>query len=449
MIMAREGRIGKLNRQDWPGFLNRMMPAKVWQAFNGRVGVQTDPRIRWTAKYIVFCWVVMGWSLQGQLTRRFQEGGELLARLYPRRRRPGGSYQSLVQATHRVGIEAPHQLWCCLRQTIPKRLGPIWLWYGWTVMAVDGSRVEAPRTRANQRALKRAGRQKTGPQWYITWAIHLPSDLIWDWRCGPGTSSERSHWRSMIADLPASTLAVADSGFGGFDLLNQLCRAKVDFLVRCTSNTTLLVEGTRQEIERKGGCQYVYLWPLAYRRRRPLRLRLIVLKHRGKRVYLLTNVMDTHRLSQPMARELYAARWDVEVEYRGLKQTMARRKVLADSPGPGAMELAGNILAMALLMLHGALVLGAKAARLSVAAALRVMRDVIEALRHRESTLWWRQDMRAAVKDEYERTGSKRARDYPTKKKETPPEPAKLRRPTRSEKLRIEAFFMQCEVQLT
>lgn len=449
MIMAREGRIGKLHRQDWPGFLNRMVPAQVWQVFNSQLDVRPDPRIRWSAKYIVFCWVAMGWSLQNQLSRRFQEGCELLARLFPRRRRPGESYQGLTCATHRVGLETPHQFWCCLRQTVPQRLGPVWLWYGWTVMAVDGSRVEAPRTRANQRTLKRAGRQKTGPQWYITWAVHLPSDLIWDWRCGPGTSSERSHWRSMIADLPASTLAVADSGFGGFDLLNQLCRAQVDFLVRCTSNTTLLVKGTRQKIEREGGCPYVYLWPGNRRRHRPLRLRLIVLKHRGKRVYLLTNVLDTHRLSRPMARELYAARWDVEVEYRGLKQTLRRRKVLAGSPGPGSMELAGNILALALLMLHGALVLGAKAARLSVAAAVRVIQDVIEAIRHRESTRWWRQDMRGAVKDDYERSGSKRARDFPAKKKETPPKPAKLRRPTRNEKLRIEAFFMQGEVQLT
>ena len=449
MIVAREGRIGKLHRQDWPGFVRRMIPDQVWQGFSRRVGGRGDPRIRWSAKYVVLCWAVIGWSLQAQLTRRFQEGGELLAQLFPRRRRPGESYQGLTQATHRVGLQVAHQFWCRLRETIPRRLGPLWRWYGWTVMAVDGSRVEAPRTRANQRALKRAGRQKTGPQWYITWAIHLPSDLIWDWRCGPGTSSERSHWRSMIADLPAATLAVADSGFGGFDLLNQLCRANVDFLVRCTSNTTLLVEGTRQEIERAGGCRYVYLWPLNYRCRRPLRLRLIVLKRHGRRVYLLTNVMDTHRLSRPMARELYAARWDVEVEYRGLKQTMARRKVLADSPGPGAMELAGNILALALLMLHGALVLGAKAARLSVAAALGVIRDAIEAVRHGESTRWWRQDMRAAVKDEYERSGCKRARDFPAKKKETPPEPAKLRRPTRTEKLRMEACFMQGEAQLS
>ena len=84
------------------------------------------------------------------------------------------------------------------------------------------------------------------------------------------------------------------------------------------------------------------------------------------------------------------------------------------------MELAGNILALALLLLHGALVLGARAARVSVAVALRVMREVIEAVRHLESTSWWRRDMRAAVRDEYERNGSKRARDFPAKKKRLP-----------------------------
>ena len=60
-----------------------------------------------------------------------------------------------------------------------------------------------------------------------------------------------------------------------------------------------------------------------------------------------TLLVETTRLSRAMAAELYGARWGIEVEYRGLKQTLGRRKVLAKSPEAGGLELSGNILALA------------------------------------------------------------------------------------------------------
>ena len=441
MKKAKEGRLRTLHRRDWPGFLNRVVPAPVWRAFRGQVDGPSGPQARWTPKYLVLCWVAIGWSIQNQLLERFREGWKLLARLYPRRRRPGGSYQGLTQATERFGVGILHRFWCCLRETIPRRLGRLWLWHGWVVLAVDGSRVEAPRTARNEEALGRAGRQKTSPQWWVTCVIHLPTSLLWDWRWGPGTSSERAHLREMLPSLPPRTLLVGDTGFGGFAFLGDLCRAGVHFLVRCASNTTLLVDGTRQKIERVGGATYVYLWPVDCHSQPPLRLRLIVLKRRGRRVYLLTNVMEPQRLSRRTAGAIYRARWDVEVEYRGLKQTLGRRKIVAKTPEPGAMELAGNILALALLLLQGALALGARATELSVATALRVIRRLIERVRYGRSTLRFLQDLRAAIKDQYIRHTSKRARDWPHKKREPPPKPPKLRRLNSREKARILACW--------
>ena len=77
---------------------------------------------------------------------------------------------------------------------------------------------------------------------------------------------------------------------------------------RCGGNTRLLVEETRQRIERRGESRYVYLWPKNRRRHKPLCLRLMVLKRSGKRVYLLTNVLGSPCPSRSMAGELYRAR---------------------------------------------------------------------------------------------------------------------------------------------
>lgn len=450
MNKAREGRgrkhrgsrkvrgLRRVHRREWPGFLNRVVAASVWQAFVAQVGCSKDGRIRWTAKYIVLTWMIMGWSIQGQLTERFREACESLNRWFARRRRPGEHYQGLTKATARVGPDVSHQFWECLRATVPKRVGQAWTWFGWVVMAADGSRIDAPRTRRNEKGLPRGGRDKSHPQWQITWLTHLPTNLIWDWRQGPGNSAERVHLRQMIGSLPSPLLLVADAGFGGFDLLGTLSGAGVEFLIRCGANTSLLVEGAFQEIAREGGQLYVYLWPLNRRRKRPLRLRLIVLKRGGKRVYLLSNVLESTRLSRPMASKIYAARWGVETEYRALKETMDRRKVLAKTPEPGAMELAGNILALAMLILQAAIVLASHIPRLSIALALKVIRHAIEALRWVGCCCNFWELLRAAVKDEYRRHSSKRARDWPHKKNDSPPGQPKLRRLTRREKARIE-----------
>ena len=447
--MAREGRLCKLHRRNWPGFLKRVVPDHTWQQVNRCIHRSTDPRVRWSGKQMLLCWIIMGFSVQGQLTERFREGFELLSCMFYRRRRCGGTYQGLTQATQRVGTRVFADFWHCLRRTIPNRVGTAWTWFGWTVFAVDGSRVDAPRTKRNEKSLGRAGRHKTHPQWWITRLIHLPTKMMWDWRQGPGSSSERTHLREMIPSLPASSLLVADTGFGGFDLLWQLSGAKVMFLIRCGGNTTLLVEDARQRIERRGECLHVYLWPKNRRRRTPLCLRLIVLKRGGKRVYLLTNVLETPRLSRCMASKLYSARWGIEVAFRGLKQTLARRKVLARTPEIGAMELAANILALALLLLYAALVMGARVTRLSLANALRAIRRAIERVRNGGSCSTLGEELWAAVCDEYIRRSSKRARDWPHKKKEQPPGCPKLRRLMGREKTDVYTVLTEHAARLT
>lgn len=309
------------------------------------------------------------------------------------------------------------------------------------VIAADGSRIDAPRTRANDVALHLSGKEQTTPQWWVTLAIHLPTRLIWDWRQGPGDRSERSHLTERIATLPEDALVVADTGFGGFEFLRALSRAAVSFWVRCGGNTTLLVADTHQRVERKTGQTIVYLWPTGKRKQAPLTLRLIVLKRGSKRVYLLTNVLESTRLSREIASKFYEARWGVEVAYRAFKQTLGRRKVLAQSPGVGAMELAGNLVALGLLMLQGALAMGAKIRRLSVAKVLRIIRRALEAARYGRFSQTFVAELREGLMDPYVRCRPKQARDWPHKKTESPPGPPVLRRPTSREKARMETFW--------
>ena len=141
-----------------------------------------------------------------------------------------------------------------------------------------------------------------------------------------------------------------------------------------------------------------------------------------------------------MASEIYQSRWGVEVQFRSLKRTLAHYRVQSKTPEAGALELAAYVLALALLMLEGAVALGRLVVRLSVAAALRVLRDALEAMRNRS----WRTPMasalRGALRDEYCRRRPKRSRYWPRKKNDHPPGPPKLQRLTQREKARMLAF---------
>lgn len=430
------------NRQSWPKVLNRFFTPALWRALGeGQPRDGNQARAGWTPKFLVLLSLLIGWSGKRQLTARFSEARAIAASLYPDESGLPTSYQGFFKQLRRADLEnlrAPLRL---LREKAPQYIGDDWQMYNWVPIGVDGSRVEAPRTAANEEAMGRAGRTGTGPQLWVTTACHLPTGLLWDWRQGPGTSSERGHLMEMVGDLPERALVVADAGFVGYDVMRAMDRAGQPFLIRCGGNVTLLLgeEPVEAKLERSRYGTRVYLWPEGKRAKGfpPLVLRLIILKRKGKKVYLLTNVLDSQALPKWMASELYAARWEIEVSYRSLKQTLDRRKLLAESPDNAKMELASYLLALSVLVLHGIVALGRRCRALSVALALRALREAMEGLRWGVEWDGFSSHMKAALRDSYERSGSKRARTWPHKKTQRPPGPPKLRRLLRAERKQL------------
>lgn len=437
MSMAKDGRICKPGVGDWPDLLRRLCPADFWRGWLSTVGRRGDVRTHWCPKYVVLAWVLIGWAAPNGLQQRFELARRTLAGLFARRRRPGRSVQGLTKRTDRLGVDALHGFWLHLRDALAKRLGRSWLYSGWQVFAVDGSRVDAPRTKANEKALGCAGREKSGPQWWVTTLVHMPSRLLWDWRYGPGGDDERRHLREMLDSLPRGALLVADAAYVGYDLLLRLLAADVHFLIRCGGNARLRVYDAKP-IKRLGCDARVYLWPAARAREWPLELRLITLKRGGRRMCLLTSVRDSTALPRRLAGELYAMRWGTELNFRALKQTLERRKLLARSPQVGVMELIGNLLALGLLQAHAALLLGAKMVRMSVAGWLHLLRRATEALRAGRPTHWLRRAAKAAVQDNYVRKRRKDSREYPRKKHDSPPNPPQILNLTTAQQIQIE-----------
>jgi hypothetical protein len=388
-----------------------------------------NARAGWTWPALLLGCICLGWSACREITARFGQVRRTLTEMWVQA--VPKSYQGFCKQLRAGGGSMFEQGMAELRPQIARWGRASWYHGGWIPFAVDGSRFDLPRTAANERALGCAGRKRTGPQLWATLLTHLPTGCIWNWREGSGTASERDHLRAMRGTLPPHSLLVADAGFVGFEFLMELAAGGQAFLIRCGGNVRLLSwQGCLgQEVEVRRAGPRVYLWTQeAQRQGRPaLALRLIVLKSQGQPVCLLTNVDSPGELPKRQAGEIFRMRWGIEVTHRHVKQTLERRKLRSGNPDNGRLELAANVLALAVLLLHALLALGARIAQVSVAEALRVLRRALEGLTWH--VLWPRfaSDLSQAVRDGYARHGPKTRRRWPGKKRDAPPHPPEVR----------------------
>lgn len=319
-----------------------------------------------------------------------------------------GTYQGWIKSMRRLGrrmlaLLRPHR-----RALIagPKRDDAA---DGFILFAADGGKFDAPRTIANE-ALGFAGKLGCGPQILACVVLHLKTGLPWDWRLEGARGSERHLLRTMARALPRRALLIMDAGFVGLDFLRSLHDQRVSFLVRVGENVTLTMLG--------GG-----LVRLARKDRaddESLTLRLV----RVGRLHLVTNVLEPARLSDDAALAHYRKRWDIEVFFRTIKQTMQRRKMRSASPVNALAELDWTLVAVTILGLLGARALAPNAktpATISMARALDAVRDDLRSTPRRDSPTRLRRRLADARLDAYTRSGPKESYQWPHKKQQQPP----------------------------
>lgn len=246
---------------------------------------------------------------------------------------------------------------------------------GWVLIGFDGSRATTPRTVSNEQAFcapnygngKRAkyGKKKSkglrrkrnkqnktqpqAPQAWITMMWNMNLRLPWTWRLGPSNSSERDHVREMLEqeEFPENTLFCGDAGFVGYPLWSSICKLpNKHFLVRVGGNVNLISE--KADIKKCGG-GVVLCWPKGRMDSGdpPLRLRLLKVKVGKTTMWMLTSVLDARKLSKKQIIRIYKMRWGIEVEFRGLKQTIDKHTLRCRNSDRLLVELDWSIRAMA------------------------------------------------------------------------------------------------------
>jgi hypothetical protein len=332
-------------------------------------GIAFRPECTWTVETLLFATLLWSWSDEKTLIERFTTARKIIINGYAEQPEPAGSYQAFIKMLCKWTEPLRQALSTAFRQRMAQTLAAVWRVEGWLVFAVDGSRVDVPRTRKNEeryspksklsrkaqkrrRAAKRRRtrqamleRRANVPRIWLTMMWHVGSGLPWDWRTGPSDSSERGHFQEMLDAASTGSLLTADAGFVGYDFWKTVLDAGRHLLVRVGSNVQLLKKlGYAREYD-----GWVYLWPDRHAKKRlpPLVLRMVVVANENREpVYLVTDVMSCKRLSDAQMATIYGKRWGIEVYYRHCKQTFERRKLRSQNPDNAMVELHWSLLGM-------------------------------------------------------------------------------------------------------
>jgi len=398
---------------------------------------------RWCPRMLVINIVLMVFSSCPSLEQRFAEARFSLVNMYPSRLRPGKTYAGFIRMLLRHSAALLSLVTDCLRKHVERTAGSHWKVGGRLAFGVDGTKIDSKRTSANEQMLKIGGKNKSGPQQLLVVLMHVGTGLIWSFKRACATASERGLLLDQLELLPQACLLLADAGFTGYDLISRILAGKRDLLLRAGANVTLLTD-----LLAESGCKVrfkeglVYLWPCRWQNQEPLILRQIVLVDgRNRRMCLLTNLSE-QELTMQEACELYEKRWGVELLYRGLKQTLGRRKMHSSSPEHAQVELDWTISGYWML---GLMLWENRCQDVPVtsgmAFAVKLVRRCMAGRGDGRGT--WSCSWSKLRVDESRRQSSKKARAWPHKKKDRPCGVPKLRMATAAEVQQAKTVMMK------
>jgi hypothetical protein len=372
---SRSGRTGKQRRREIQRQRNKTIFAAVLDWFIPKGELFTKDRfhgnIKWNPDELSR--QAMIWALQNQkhVTDAFEVAQELCEDLNIKK--AAKSYTSFINAITRYRETFGRRLGQQFRALAEEAAGRFWRDGDWLLIGFDGSRATTPRTVSNEKAFcaPNYGKGKTAkyrkkktkgmrrrkneknrpepqaPQIWITMMWHMGLRLPWSWRLGPSNSSERGHVMEMLEqeEFQENTLFVGDAGFVGYDFWKAILD-EGHFLVRVGGNVNLLSE--QADIKRLGD-GIVLCWPKGKMDsgKKPLRLRLVKVKIGKTTMWMLTSVLNQKKLSGKKIIKYYKMRWGVEVEFRGLKQTIDKRNLRCRNSERAYTELDWSIRAMA------------------------------------------------------------------------------------------------------
>lgn len=391
-------------------------------------------RCSWDIQPLVLVLLSLTWATGHSQEERFETARGFCVSLLPKRRRPGQTHAGFLKALARLPMPVLFALAQGIRSRIFTLLASVLAKDGFIPIGCDGSRLECPRTEELERNLPSGGKSNAAPSMWVTAMVHLPTGMLLSWFCGPGDSNERLHLLQLLPTLPALTLLVTDAGYPSYQVFDRLLHSQVSFLLRVSSNQSFYTkEGTPIEKWQDGP---VYYWTEEAKKDElaPLPLRLICVRENRRKVdvWLVTNVLDTKRLSLAQAGKFYRLRWENEGLFRSYKRTLKKVKLESKTLRLIKKELQGSLMSLQLMLAMGTYAIIQKnqgrkrgePGRTKVASAAKVARVLRKEMNDANSgtrSSNFLDTLSKATREYRERTSPKEKRPWPARKPHSQP----------------------------
>lgn len=269
-----------------------------------------------------------------------------------------------------------------------------WRWHGHEVKLIDGTTVSMPDTKANQARFPQHRSQRAGlgfPMARLVAMVSLSTGAVLDWAldacAGKNTGETALFWR-LLPGLRPGDVIIADGYYCGFFLIARLIRMGVQVVMpQHHLRLTDFRRGTRLGVR-----DHVVRW------RRPQRPEWMdeftyaampeTLTMREVRVAgrtLVTTFLDARAVVKQQLADLYALRWQVELDLRSIKSVMQMDILRCKTPAMVEKEIAVHLLAYNLVravMAQAAYHYQLPPRQLSFKAALQLLHAFEMSLRH-------------------------------------------------------------------
>lgn len=266
-----------------------------------------------------------------------------------------------------------------------------WLWQGRHVKLVDGTTVSMPDTPANQESFPQNREQRAGlgfPLAMLVGVVSLSCGAVLDWKSGPCIGKQTGETALLWALSPhfeRGDIMVADRCYAGYFMIARMVTMGVDVVVR--QNATRHTDfGSGLGL---GKGDHLVTWQRPQRPRwmdsatfRSMPKTLTIREVQCGNWILSTTLTNHQEVPKSAVQTLYHWRWNIELDFRAIKDVMQMGVLRCKNPNMVAKEIAAHLIAYNLVR-----ALMARAARWGdVAPRLLRFKTTLQTLRAWQST---------------------------------------------------------------
>jgi len=229
------------------------------------------------------------------------------------------------------------------------------LWHNRRVLVVDGTKCSMPDTPANQKKYPQPTSQKEGcgfPLASVVAVFCLATGAALDMAIGRCHTHDLTLFYFVRSIFDAGDVMLADRGFCSFAELSLMKMRSVDVVTRLhqarfsgmkrfrmTAIRERIVRWTRPAAKPRGLRWRDYRMLPAFLDVRIVKYRVECAGFRTKEVEVVTTLLDAAEYPAKDVADLYFRRWEVEIDFRHIKDTMKMDALRGKSPGVVRREM--------------------------------------------------------------------------------------------------------------